>query len=92
MAQLLNPGKEEAIAAMKAAPGKPPPEIFRRPGDGAATYSQVEADVPKPRTILSTLQDMRDRDRDDYDAIMGALRNFLEQKRRDLETLERWLG
>jgi hypothetical protein len=88
---------KEAIAAMRAAPGKPdmkpdgkPPlvEHFRPEGQ----IRPGEPSYPRVQTLIGTFQDMAARDAADYTSMIESLRVFVEQKRADLDAFEKLVG
>jgi hypothetical protein len=85
---------KEALAAMRAAQGRPDSkpdgravDLTPKTGEGAA-----EASYKRLQTLIGTIQDMAARDADDYKSMIESLRTFVEQKRADLDAFERLLG
>jgi hypothetical protein len=95
---------KEALAAMRAAPGKPdikpdgkPPlvEHFRPEGQVRPGEPQIrpgEPSYPRVQTLIGTFQDMAARDAADYTSMIESLRTFVEQKRADLDAFEKLVG
>jgi hypothetical protein len=84
---------KEALAAMRAAPGKPDVKPDGKPlVEHKDVFRQPEPAYPRIQTLIGTFQDMAARDAADYTSIIESLRVFVEQKRADLDAFEKLVG
>ena len=91
--------KQGAIDAMLRADGRPPlnpnaPGMLARQASAAPIGPQTGQirGVEEPRTFISMLEEMRDRDIKYYTELIDWLQEFVGQKRADLQRFERLIG
>ena len=80
--------REQAIKAMLQAPGKP----HGKPADMAAAELSRKSAATATLTLIDRIDEMANRDAEDWRWLTDTLRKFVAQRRADLDYLERLLG